>query len=36
MRTAGMGERRLLSIATKDQLRRTLHLMLDEEEFLSP
>jgi hypothetical protein len=36
MRTAGMGERRLLSIATKDQLRRILHLMLDEEEFLSP
>jgi hypothetical protein len=36
MRTAGMGERRLLSIATKDQLRRILQLMLDEEEFLSP
>jgi len=36
MRTAGMGERRLLSIATRDQLRRILQLMLDEEEFLSP
>jgi Glycosyl hydrolase family 63 C-terminal domain len=36
MRTAGMGERRLLSIATEDQLRRILRFMLDEEEFLSP
>ena len=36
MRTAGMAERRLLSIATKDQLRRILLFMLDEEEFLSP
>ncbi|HET7208741.1 MAG TPA: hypothetical protein VFI95_19340 [Terriglobales bacterium] len=35
MRAAGMGERRLLSIATKDQLRRILEIMLDEEEFLS-
>jgi Glycosyl hydrolase family 63 C-terminal domain len=36
MRAAGMGERRLLSIATGDQLRRILRFMLDEEEFLSP
>jgi len=36
MRTVGMGERRLLSIATQDQLRRILQFMLDEEEFLSP
>jgi Glycosyl hydrolase family 63 C-terminal domain len=36
MRAGGMGERRLLSIATEDQLRRILRLMLDEEEFLSP
>jgi Glycosyl hydrolase family 63 C-terminal domain len=36
MRTAGMGERRLLSIATRDQLRRILQFMLDEQEFLSP
>jgi hypothetical protein len=36
MRTAGMGERRLLSIATEGQLRRILRFMLDEEEFLSP
>jgi hypothetical protein len=35
MRTAGMGERRLLSIATRDQLRRILQIMLDEDEFLS-
>jgi hypothetical protein len=35
MRTAGMGERRLLSIATQDQLRRILQFMLDEDEFLS-
>jgi len=36
MRTAGTSERRLLSIATSDQLRRILRFMLDEEEFLSP
>jgi mannosylglycerate hydrolase MGH1-like protein/glycosyl hydrolase family 63 len=36
MRTPGMGERRLLSIATQDQLRRILKFMLDEREFLSP
>ncbi len=36
MRTPGMGERRLLSIATQDQLRSILKFMLDEREFLSP
>ena len=36
MRAAGTSERRLLSIATSDQLRRILRFMLDEEEFLSP
>jgi Glycosyl hydrolase family 63 C-terminal domain len=36
MRSEGMGERRLLSIANKDQLRRILGYMLDEREFLSP
>jgi Glycosyl hydrolase family 63 C-terminal domain len=36
MRTEGMGERRLLSIADPDQLRRVLRYMLDEQEFLSP
>jgi len=36
MRTEGMGERRLLSIATQEQLRRILKYMLSEEEFLSP
>jgi hypothetical protein len=36
MWTPGMKERRLLSIATKDQLRRILRTMLDEREFLSP
>ena len=35
MRTHGMEERRLLSIATPDQLRKILHYMLDESEFLS-
>ena len=35
MRTPGMGERRLLSIATQDQLRQMLKYMLDEREFLS-
>jgi hypothetical protein len=32
----GEGERRLLSIVNKDQLRRVLRIMLDEREFLSP
>src|SRR3989441_2326660 len=36
MRTEGMGERRLLSIADQDQLRGILKFMLDEREFLSP
>ncbi|MEI4878495.1 hypothetical protein, partial [Klebsiella pneumoniae] len=36
MRTQGMGERRLLSIADRDQLRSILRFMLDEREFLSP
>jgi len=36
MRTPGMQERRLLSIVGRDQLRRVLQLMLDEQEFLSP
>jgi hypothetical protein len=36
MRGEGMGERRLLSIADKDQLRSILKYMLDEREFLSP
>jgi hypothetical protein len=35
MRTKGMGERRLLSIVSGDQLRRVLKFMLDENEFLS-
>jgi hypothetical protein len=36
MQTTGRHERRLLSIVTEDQLRRILHVMLDEREFLSP
>ena len=36
MRRRGVGERRLLSIANQDQLRRVLKYMLDEREFLSP
>jgi hypothetical protein len=36
MATEGMGERRLLSIASGDQLRSILKFMLDEREFLSP
>ena len=36
MRSEGMGERRLLSIAGQDQLRSILKYMLDEREFLSP
>ena len=35
MRTPGRGARRLLSIATPDQLKRILRYMLDEAEFLS-
>jgi Glycosyl hydrolase family 63 C-terminal domain len=36
MRTEGMSERRLLSIAGQEQLRSILKFMLDEQEFLSP
>jgi hypothetical protein len=36
MKTPGKGERRLLSIANQDCLRRILGYMLDEREFLSP
>lgn len=36
MRTPGKSERRLLSIANKDQLKSILRYMLDESEFLSP
>src|SRR6202142_514786 len=36
MRSEGMSERRLLSIANENQLRRILRYMLDEREFLSP
>src|SRR5215470_11416489 len=36
MRTAGQEERRLLSVVGRDQLRRVLQVMLDENEFLSP
>jgi hypothetical protein len=36
MRSEGVGERRLLSIANEDQLRRILGYMLDDREFLSP
>jgi hypothetical protein len=36
MRTTGARERRLLSIVTRDRLRRVLQVMLDENEFLSP
>ena len=36
MRTHGKGERRLFSIANRDQLQRILRYMLDEQEFLSP
>ena len=36
MKTHGQGERRLLSIATEQQLRAILRYMLDEREFLSP
>jgi hypothetical protein len=35
MRRKGAGERRLLSITTRDQLERILTIMLDEDEFLS-
>jgi hypothetical protein len=36
MRTRGMEERRLLSVVPRDRLRKVLHVMLDEHEFLSP
>jgi hypothetical protein len=36
MLAPGVGERRLLSIVNGDRLRRVLHIMLDENEFLSP
>jgi hypothetical protein len=36
MRTPGHQERRLLAIVDGDRLRRILHVMLDENEFLSP
>jgi hypothetical protein len=36
MRTPGRGERRLLSVVNRDQLRRVLKVMLDEQEFFSP
>ncbi|MEW6321124.1 MAG: glucosidase [Acidobacteriota bacterium] len=36
MRTPGNGERRLLAVAWPERLRRVLHVMLDEREFLSP
>jgi hypothetical protein len=36
MRSPGRGERRLLSVVGRDQLRRVLQAMLDENEFLSP
>src|SRR5262252_6909446 len=36
MRTEGMRERRLLSIANQEQMRRILKYMLSEQEFLSP
>jgi len=36
MRSPGRGERRLLSIMDREQLRRVLQFMLDENEFLSP
>jgi hypothetical protein len=36
MRTPGMGERRLLSVAYRERLEKVLKIMLDESEFLSP
>ena len=36
MRTPGMGERRLLSVAFRERLEKILKVMLDENEFLSP
>jgi hypothetical protein len=36
MRSHGRGERRLLAVLDRDQLRRVLSVMLDEREFLSP
>ncbi|MBO3461518.1 glucosidase [Aetokthonos hydrillicola Thurmond2011] len=36
MHSSGVGNRKLLAIANEDKLRRLLHKMLDEAEFLSP
>jgi hypothetical protein len=36
MRTTGRRERRLLAVVDEERLRRVLHVMLDENEFLSP
>lgn len=36
MHVQGQGERRLMSVVDKEQLRRVLRVMLDENEFLSP
>jgi hypothetical protein len=36
MRTPGRGERRLLTVVSRERLRRVLQAMLDETEFLSP
>jgi hypothetical protein len=36
MRTPGHAERRLLAVVNREQLRRVLRIMLDENEFLSP
>jgi hypothetical protein len=36
LRSAGRGERRLLSVMSREQLRRVLKVMLDEQEFFSP
>jgi hypothetical protein len=36
MQTRGKGERRLLAVVDREQLRRILRVMLDEREFLSP
>ena len=36
MQSLGVGDRRLLAITNEDKLRRILHKMLDEAEFLSP
>jgi hypothetical protein len=36
MRSPGRGERRLMSVVTRDQLSRVMKVMLDENEFFSP